>query len=328
MDKDKIVIVGCGAIGDVFYFPQFAKDPTLKNKLCLVDKDAARVSELKESWGFSHGSTNLEDFFEESKVGIIATPPASHFPLAEQMLEAGLDVVIEKPLTNTHEEGQRLCALAERKGRKITVNNTRRFYPQSQEIKRIIDSQVYGKVLSIDYLEGGEFAWPSVSGFYFQKGARGALSDRGAHVLDLLCWWLGDDGKLQEAFSNSRGGVEALAECKLKFGEATCRVKISWHNKLANKITIVMEKATIVADLYELNKITLQTNGGSQSVVCPGTVKSYMDCATAFHREITKMWGGDYNLHVEGRHVLASLRLIDEYYDQAKQFEETWFAGL
>ncbi len=67
------------------------------------------------------------------------------------------------------------------------------------------------------FKEGGIFGWPSVSNFYFNKESSGGgvLIDRGAHILDLILWWLGDYAQV-DYYDDSFGGVEANCEVKMK----------------------------------------------------------------------------------------------------------------
>ena len=58
---------------------------------------------------------------------VLGTPPATHYPLAKAALEAGLDVVVDKPFAVRSAEGQELIELAARLGRVLTVFQNRRW---------------------------------------------------------------------------------------------------------------------------------------------------------------------------------------------------------
>ncbi len=58
---------------------------------------------------------------------MLGTPPATHYPLAKAALEAGLDVVVDKPFAVSSAEGQELIDLAARLGRVLTVFQNRRW---------------------------------------------------------------------------------------------------------------------------------------------------------------------------------------------------------
>jgi predicted dehydrogenase len=325
MKRDKIVVVGCGAIGDLFYFPHLAANDAIRSKVCLVDRDSDRLQVVKAKWGFPFASVQLEDFLPEARVGVVATPPGSHAQIGMTFLQVGADIVVEKPLANSYEDGVALCDEADRRGRQILVNNTRRFYPQSKAIQKVITSGQYGALRRIEHLEGDEFAWPTVSGFYFQQDSgRGVLSDRGSHIFDLICWWLGQEPTLTEARTNSRGGVEGLAECRLGFPTGEARIKVSWHNKMANLIRLEFDEAVVEADLYQIDRYAVTRNGHTSTIKCPGDEKNNTDCSASFCRALLDLYSSRAPVPVAGRDVLTSLKLIDKFYASAQPFEETW----
>lgn len=77
----------------------------------------------------------LEEMLREVDAVDIVTPTVTHFELASQALEAGKHVFIEKPVTETVEEGRRLLALAEQKGVKVQVGHVERFNPAFLSLK-------------------------------------------------------------------------------------------------------------------------------------------------------------------------------------------------
>ena len=80
----------------------------------------------------------------------IATPVASHFPLARDALLRGKHVLVEKPLCASSAEGEELIALAERVGRVLMVDHTFLFTGAVQAIRRTVDSGELGKLCYFD----------------------------------------------------------------------------------------------------------------------------------------------------------------------------------
>ena len=151
------------------------------------------------------------------------------------------------------------------------------------------------------------------------------MSDRGSHILDLICWWTGGEPQLIEARTNSLGGVEGLAEYHLALANgAEARVKISWHNKLANVIRLSFDHVVIEADLYEIDRYTVIQNGVRSMVRCPGREKNYAACSISFCKALKELYISGGKVPVSGRDVLSSLKLIDTFYEQAEPFQELW----
>ncbi|MCX7610121.1 MAG: Gfo/Idh/MocA family oxidoreductase, partial [Ignavibacterium sp.] len=80
----------------------------------------------------------------------IATPVATHYPLAKQALENGKHIWVEKPFTSTSKEAEELINIAERKNLKIFVDHTFIYTGAVRKIKEIIDRGDLGDILYYD----------------------------------------------------------------------------------------------------------------------------------------------------------------------------------
>jgi predicted dehydrogenase len=77
---------------------------------------------------------------------VIATPAETHFDLTRQALEAGKDVLVEKPLALTYEQGSELVELAEKRGRVLMVGHVLEYHPAIQRLNELVKSGVLGKI--------------------------------------------------------------------------------------------------------------------------------------------------------------------------------------
>lgn len=80
----------------------------------------------------------------------LATPVASHFPLAKAALVAGKHVLVEKPLTMRSDEAEELVALAAKNSRVLMVDHTYVYHPAVQRIRQFIADGTLGKLAYID----------------------------------------------------------------------------------------------------------------------------------------------------------------------------------
>ena len=80
----------------------------------------------------------------------LATPVASHFPLAKAALLAGKHVMVEKPLASRAQDAEELVALAKAKGLVLMVDHTFVYHPAIQRIKELIRSGELGNLNYID----------------------------------------------------------------------------------------------------------------------------------------------------------------------------------
>jgi predicted dehydrogenase len=257
---------------------------------------------------------------------IIATPHASHFEIARDYLEQGCHVLCEKPLTESREQGEELVALAANRGVTLSVNNTRRLFPASRKIRELIHSKALGDITRIKIHEGGPFSWPTASGFYFtSKRPQGVLLDRGAHLLDLICWWLGGKPDVLESRNDSLGGPESVAFTQLRLDECVCDVTLSWLTKLANKIEIQGTRGRISQSVYESTRLTVELDG------TPPTLLSLTRASQAYgfyaHELIdnfVQVIAGEAKPVIPGQAVLDSLELIEQCYQLAQPFNMPW----
>jgi predicted dehydrogenase len=74
---------------------------------------------------------------------VVATTTTTHFAVAKELLEAGIDVMIEKPVTTTPEEARELIALAAAKGRIIQVGHVERYNPAIMAVAEIVRDSRY-----------------------------------------------------------------------------------------------------------------------------------------------------------------------------------------
>lgn len=79
----------------------------------------------------------------EIECAVVATPTTKHFDVARELLEAGVDVMIEKPITATAEEARRLIAIAERHNRIIQVGHVERYHPAITAVADLVRESRY-----------------------------------------------------------------------------------------------------------------------------------------------------------------------------------------
>ena len=132
----------------------------------------------------------------------IVTPNNMHAPPAIAALEAGFDVIIDKPLANTIENAAAIVAAAERTGRRIAVTHTYTGYPLVKQAREMVRSGALGKVRRVsvkytqdwlsradDLADNKQAAWRVDP---LQSGAAGAFGDIGTHAANLVEYVTGE----------------------------------------------------------------------------------------------------------------------------------------
>lgn len=94
----------------------------------IVEPDAGRATEARDKYQ-CQVFERLEDLAGQADAAILATPTDTHAALGCKLLELGLDILIEKPIAVTPEEGRRLIDTAAHAGRTLAVGHLERFNP-------------------------------------------------------------------------------------------------------------------------------------------------------------------------------------------------------
>jgi len=167
--------------------------------VCDVDAEAARVS------GEECGVAWFQDYHELLKMdGLevvdIATPHYLHAPMAIEALEAGIHVVVEKPMAMAVSEADEMVAAARSAGRLLGVCQNYRCAPEMVVAKRLIEEGILGRVTNAvwsaprvrtqAYYDSGKWR-----GTWEREGG-GVVINQGIHDLDALRYLLGEPSRV------------------------------------------------------------------------------------------------------------------------------------
>jgi len=123
---------------------------------------------------------------------VIAAPNQTHFALARQCLEAGRDVVVDKPFVITVAEGAELLKLAKKLGRILTVYHNRRFDADFQALQKVAADGELGRIIRLESTYDRFRPAPKPGAWREKPGpGSGVLFDLAPHLIDqalaLLC---------------------------------------------------------------------------------------------------------------------------------------------
>nr|WP_294814995.1 Gfo/Idh/MocA family oxidoreductase [uncultured Sphingomonas sp.] len=126
---------------------------------------------------------------------IVTTPDAFHDDYVVRALDAGCDVITEKPMTTTAAKAQRILDAVKRSGRHIRVTFNYRYSPFRSQVKELLMSGEIGDILSVDF----QWLLNTVHGAdYFRRWhsnktiSGGLMVHKATHHFDLVNWWLSD----------------------------------------------------------------------------------------------------------------------------------------
>ena len=166
MNSVRIALIGCGAAALRYYVPAFQKYRKRFKELYLVDIDTDNAEQVRSSLGWGDIRTEYRDVLPDVDGAIILLPNHLHHGVAMNCLNAGVNVLCEKPLAVDPEQAREMVETAEKNNVALCVNNTRRTFPNFLAVKEMIQSGELGRLQKIEYIEGSTFGWPSSTGFY------------------------------------------------------------------------------------------------------------------------------------------------------------------
>ncbi|MCT9869910.1 Gfo/Idh/MocA family protein [Paenarthrobacter aurescens] len=191
----RTAVAGFGLSGSVFHAPFIASNPAYELAV-ISTSDESRQAKAKDRYPQATIVRTPEDILalaDQLDLIVLGTPPATHFPLAKAALEAGLDVVVDKPFTVRSAEGEELIHLAAKLGRVLTVYQNRRWDGDSLTVRKLLDAGTLGTVTRF---EVGMERWaPEIAKAWKASATAedggGVLFDLGTHVLDLCLQFFG-----------------------------------------------------------------------------------------------------------------------------------------
>ncbi|HUE56195.1 MAG TPA: oxidoreductase [Candidatus Udaeobacter sp.] len=176
-------LIGFGLAGRAFHAPVIRAVPDLRLAAILERKG----NEAAEKYPDIRIVRSLDELLAMKKIRliVIATPNDTHYSFARQCLEAGRDVVVDKPFAATLEEAKALVEMAKETGRVLTVYQNRRYDGDFHAIRRLVADGTLGRIVRFEtsydryrpQLKPG--AWRETS-----RPGSGILFDIAPHLID------------------------------------------------------------------------------------------------------------------------------------------------
>ncbi|GFE48882.1 oxidoreductase [Roseobacter cerasinus] len=176
-----------------------------------LDVDAEKGRAYAQSLGVAadRAYANWQEMLEgertrEDRVDLVtvATPNSTHFEITKAFLEAGFNVLCEKPMTMTVEEGEEIVRVAEASGKICAVNYCYSAYPMVREMRQMVKTGQIGKVRLVvanfshgHHGDAGDADNPRVRWRYdpTMAGVSGQFADCGIHALHMASFIAGDE---------------------------------------------------------------------------------------------------------------------------------------
>jgi predicted dehydrogenase len=331
-----LALVGCGAAAREFCLPVLTKFRDFSKSLVLVDRSEQQAASVAAEFGIEKHCTDMRELPCPVEAAVITTPHHLHAEQAIHFLRQGIPVFVEKPLGMTAQEVNEMLAASDHGGATLMVNNCRRLFPSYQRVEQLIGTQAFGRVLNLRISDGSPFEWTSISDFYLRnaQAAKGVFLDRGAHTVDLVCWWLGvspsadqqdsPTPQITESQYDADGGAEARMRVRCQFGQAAVELGFSRLFKLENRYTIQCEHAQITGRLFQAANFEV-IRDGREELISAGNAALYHEYAWMLLENFIEVVRGEASPLFTAADVAPSIALIDEAYRLAKPIDSPWY---
>lgn len=227
MKKIKVGLVGFGLSGRFLQAPFFEALPQFELSKVVTSRSIPR-----ELFPTASNALSTEQLLEDKELDLIAicSPNSTHFELTKKCLEAGKNVLVEKPIAATSEETKELYAIAKKNNLVLCVYQNRRFDSDFLTCIQVIKSRFLGEIHTYEAHfhrfkpELNPKKWKEES-----AASNGVLYDLGAHLIDQAIFLFGKpDSYSGEVYSQRNNtNIDDAFFVQMKYGSLRVRLKSS-----------------------------------------------------------------------------------------------------
>jgi predicted dehydrogenase len=260
MTENNVVRVGVVGLG--YWGPNLARNFAAIGGCELAwccDSDDERRERWARAFPGARFTADLDDLLADAGLDavVLATPVATHGPLAQRVLTAGKHCFVEKPLAYTVEDAERAVAAARESGRTLMVGHLLVHHPGVEKLKAIADA---GELGDIRYIYSHRLNLGQL------RHDENALWSLGAHDVSVVLHLAGEAPHAAEARGEAytRPGVEDVVFAFLRFPSGVAaHLHMSWLDPHKTRsFTVVGARRMATFDDMELErKVTVYDKG-------------------------------------------------------------------
>ena len=337
--KRGFVIVGFGRIGK-----RHSKHIlNYGNLLAIVDSDKNARNEALEEFG---GKVKVFQSLNELKnleldmidIVSICSPNGLHYEHANEALELGLSVLVEKPITLTTKDAHKLFEKAEKFNARVYAVKQNRFNPPVQFLKTLIQEHKLGAIYSFQL----NCFWNRNDDYYSTsnwKGTKkldgGVLYTQFSHFIDLLIWILGDVeveyATIKRLNKNRKIEIEDGGSCILNAIDHGCSGTVNYSINATSKnmegsLLLISENATIKIGGQYLNELEYFDFPGEESPNLEignsannyGTYVGSMSNHDKVYENLIDVLNSKGSINTSGIEASKTVTLIEKIYEKAE----------
>jgi predicted dehydrogenase len=231
--------------------------------VAVADRDEGRLQAAQDLIPFLSTMRDHRALLDDPEVDavVIATPLTTHYGLVKEALQAGKDVLVEKPICYTVREAQDLCDLAESSGRILMCGHVFLFNAGIAQLRKYIEDGTLGRVYYIAATR---------TNLGPLRTDANALYDLGSHDISIFHHLLDSCAIEGVAWGETflQHEVEDVVFACLEYpGRVLCHMHVSWLNPRKERTLVVVgeKKMAVWDDMQPLESIRLYDKGVMQN---------------------------------------------------------------
>ena len=224
-----------------------------------MDPSAERRRFVESNFPFSRAIETHQTVLADPSIDgvVIATPAASHFPLAKEVLDAGKHVFVEKPLATKVAEVDELSRRATEQNLVVMTGHTFVYNSAVRHVKRLIDS---GELGELRYIYSQRLNLGRI------RSDIDALWNFAPHDISIIQYWLGDPEPIsigRQGMAYMQEGIDDVVFLNLEYpGKVIANIHVSWLDpQKVRKMIIVGSRKMVVNDDIAENKLVIYDKG-------------------------------------------------------------------
>jgi predicted dehydrogenase len=251
------LVVGVGSIGERHTRCFLATGRAVAG---ICESNGERRAAVAEQYAVEGAYEQLDEALAQLwDAVLVATPAHTHIPIATQVAQRGINLLIEKPLSASLEGVDELKALVAGQGLIAAVGYQYRAHPGVRAMKEALDSGRFGKPLQVYGAVGQSFPFyrPAYRDVYFARREHGggAIQDAITHLLNLAEFLAGPITRLAvDAGHQSLEGVtvEDTVHVIARHGDVMANYALNlYQHPNESQITVVCERGTLRFELHQ-----------------------------------------------------------------------------
>ena len=246
----KIGVIGLGNIAQKAYLPVMVEmQDVVEWHLCSRNRE--KLEAVGKKFGFQHLYTSIEEWLDSGiEAAFVHVATVAHAEIIRKLLERGISVYVDKPISDDPEETKELIELADAKGLLLTAGFNRRFAPMVERLKGIPDKKMI--LIQKDRVKNVE-------------PVRFAVYDLFIHIADTALYLLDDEVvSLQSHLVENEGELKRLW-LMLETKSTTCFVSMNYEAG-ANQEVMEVQSPEGIARVLNLTDMTIEQKNGKQQV--------------------------------------------------------------